>query len=272
MDQEPKPGPSPAGELQFDQVEYESAAPASATCAACHQPIRDAYYEVNGVVTCAACRDQLAQALSGGSRVRRVVRALVLGSIAAGVGAAIYYGVAAATNMEFGLIAILVGLMVGKAVRAGSDGRGGWFYQGMAMFLTYNAIVLTYVPFLINAAREHEAKKVAAAKEPRAPANADQRSPDVKAEPTAAPAAAAPKPRLSLVEFVAALAFVIGFIYAVPFLGGAQNLMGLIIIGIGLYEAWLLNRRVQVVFTGPYPLAPAQPAPPAKADHVEPGS
>ena len=65
--------------------------------------------------------------LSSG-QVRRALRALLFGSIAAGLGAAIYYGVAVATNMEFGLIAIVVGLMVGKAVKTGSDGRGGWFY------------------------------------------------------------------------------------------------------------------------------------------------
>ena len=90
-----------------------------------------------------------------------------------------------------------------------------------------------------------------------------------KAEPK--PVDAEPRPPLSLLGWLGAIAFLIGFIYAVPFLGGAQNIMGLIIIGIGLYEAWVLNRAAPLVVTGPYQLGRANPVPPTKADHVEPG-
>jgi hypothetical protein len=48
--------------------------------------------------------------------------------------------------------------------------------------------------------------------------------------------------------------------------------MGLIIIGIGLYEAWALNRRTPVEISGPYQLGAAKPALPEKADYVEPGT
>ena len=34
--------------------------------------------------------------------------------------------------------------------------------------------------------------------------------------------------------------------------------MGLIIIGIGLYEAWKFNRKGQVTITGPHAIAAAQ--------------
>ncbi len=49
--------------------------------------------------------------------------------------------------------------------------------------------------------------------------------------------------------------------FAAPFLAGVENIMGLIIIAIGMYEAWKLNRRVELVITGPHGLAAAGPTP-----------
>jgi ABC-type uncharacterized transport system permease subunit len=39
---------------------------------------------------------------------------------------------------------------------------------------------------------------------------------------------------------------------ALPFLGGLENAMGLLIIGIGLYEAWKVNRIPALSVSGPY--------------------
>jgi len=44
---------------------------------------------------------------------------------------------------------------------------------------------------------------------------------------------------------------------AAPFFGGAGNIIGLLIIGFGLWEAWKTNRRVDLVINGPYSVAPA---------------
>ncbi len=44
-----------------------------------------------------------------------------------------------------------------------------------------------------------------------------------------------------------------------PFLMGADSIIGLIIIAIGLYEAWKLNKRNPIVITGPFDLAAAGP-------------
>jgi hypothetical protein len=68
---------------------------------------------------------------------------LGLGFGAAVLGAGIYFGIAALTGYEFGLVAIVVGVLVGSAVRKGSNGRGGWRYQLLAKFLTYTAVVVT---------------------------------------------------------------------------------------------------------------------------------
>ncbi len=39
-----------------------------------------------------------------------------------------------------------------------------------------------------------------------------------------------------------------------PFMGGVSNLLGLLILGFGLFEAWRVNKRVPVQVTGPYHL------------------
>ena len=49
----------------------------------------------------------------------------------------------------------------------------------------------------------------------------------------------------------------LGLAFAAPFLGGTSNIMGILIIGIGLYEAWKINRRVPL--SGPFRFGPATP-------------
>ena len=137
------PDPSP---LQFDQVEGE-AAPALA-CQACKKPILDQYFEINGRIACPSCKDKMEAHRNSGSRAKRFLKASVAGGGAAFLGWGIYYAVLKLSGYEIGLIAILVGFLVGGAVRWGSEGLGGWAYQALAIFLTYNAIVLTYLPFI----------------------------------------------------------------------------------------------------------------------------
>ena len=45
--------------------------------------------------------------------------------------------------------------------------------------------------------------------------------------------------------------------YAAPFLMGVENIIGMLIIAFGLWEAWKINRRVDVAITGPYTVTPA---------------
>src|SRR5207248_894584 len=58
------------------------------------------------------------------------------------------------TGYELGLIAIVVGLLVGGAVRKASHGRGGAVYQTIAIFMTYAAIVFNYTPDLFKIIHE----------------------------------------------------------------------------------------------------------------------
>ena len=55
--------------------------------------------------------------------------------------------------------------------------------------------------------------------------------------------------------FVYIVAFVVS--YAAPFLMGFENIIGMLIIAFGLYEAWKLNKPVDTAVTGPYTITPA---------------
>ena len=47
-------------------------------------------------------------------------------------------------------------------------------------------------------------------------------------------------------------------LYATPFLAGIENLIGLLIIGFALYEAWKLNRRTELRVSGPQQVSAAR--------------
>jgi hypothetical protein len=220
-----------------------------AACTRCGQPIRGSYYEANGNVVCGRCEAQLKWERTEGSSIARFLRAGFFGALAAALGSALYYGVAALTKMEFGLIAILVGFMVGGAVRYGSRGKGGWLYQGLAMFLTYASIVSTYVPIILKAISEQSKQQATAG------------GPGPEAQTAAAPAPEPAGAGGALLGLVIGVALLMALAFAAPFLAGFENIMGIIIIAIGLYEAWKINRRVELVITGPYQVAPAPQAP-----------
>ena len=134
-----------------------------------------------------------------------MAQAALFGLGAAALGSVIFYGVTALTGYEIGLIGVLVGYLVGKAVRKGSGSIGGVQYQVLAVGLTYLSITSTYVLGILRYA--HSADNY-------------------------------------LKLFGAAL--------IAPVLGGLQNILGIIIIGIALWQAWKMNRRVDVKFTGPF--------------------
>ena len=57
-----------------------------------------------------------------------------------------------------------------------------------------------------------------------------------------------------------------GLALVLPFLSITQSPIGLVILGVGVWQAWTLNRRVTLQFSGPHAVAvPAEPAEPALA-------
>ncbi len=241
--------------LQFDKAEFEAppgalpSAEGGPACAFCRRPLTASYWAVADQVSCGDCRERWQEVLTGGSGALRFARASVFGLIAAGLGAALYFGAAELMNAEWALVAIAVGLMVGWAVRQGADRRGGWQYQALAVSLTYLAIVTAYVP---NIARVFEWSTQHSADEAATLTREKLREVE-------------PRPEFYLFAIPVAL--------RAPFLGdGGDLLMNLLIIGVGLYEAWRMNKRLVVPISGPHAVGPpAPPTPPhATADAPAP--
>jgi hypothetical protein len=147
--------PTGSDELQFDRVitaSTASAAPArlSVTCAACHTSIETEYFHVNGNIFCGRCRTAVESAARTPQGVIPLITAGVFGLGAGIVGAVIYYAVIAIAHVEVGIVAILIGYMVGYAVRKGARGRGGLRFQVLAVALTYASVALAYAPIAVR--------------------------------------------------------------------------------------------------------------------------
>lgn len=270
----PKP-PKPASELQFDRAEL----PAAKKCSACKRQIGEDYYKINAKMVCAKCHSQIQEKYTGGSGVERFLKASLFGTIAAGLGAGLYYAILAATGYELALISILVGVMVGHGVKKGCDGRGGWVYQTLAIFLTYTAIATAYVPVVIGQFAQQRAGKSptrtatststsistststvvnpAKLKPIPAPESGSESDADPEPEPQPVTPAKTRSPNAlaqTTLGLIMLIFIAIAFFFALPILSGIQSIIGLVIIGVGLYEAWKINKRVVLNITGPIPL------------------
>src|SRR5438477_727940 len=114
--------PAEPAELQFDHAISSSAASGSAArpavaCLACHTAIETEYYDINGKSFCGRCRDTIESAAETPRGVAPFVTASVFGLGAGIAGALLYYAVIAIAHLEIGLVAVLIGYMVGYAVR-----------------------------------------------------------------------------------------------------------------------------------------------------------
>ena len=240
-----------SGTLQFDHAD-RGPTPAELTCAACKQPIRAAYYDINGNLTCQRCRGQIVGAWNRGSPAARFAKALLLGGVAAALGAGL-------TGYEFGLVAVVVGFVVGAAVRKGSNGRGGWRYQALAMFLTYSAVVATDSSLI---AREL-VKQLPARTDSVGVVHDSTRllASAAGVAVSADSAGAKRRERPGLGALLLGLAVLLGLAYAAPIAIGISSPIHLLIAGFAIYEAWKLNRGMALRVTGPYQVAPrAAPA------------
>jgi len=201
------------GELRFDAAQWDEAPEAEQGCFSCGGGLEPSYFTVNGLTLCSRCKDAVVDQGAAGGKAGRFFRAAGAGFGAACVGAGLYYAVAALTGYEVGLIGILVAFMVGAAVRWGCNRRGGWFYQALAMVLTYVAICATYAPAVVRGLTEGGDMEIN----------------------------------------IVILSVVVGVVTLIaPFLSGFDNIIGWFILGISLYEAWKMNRKTEVVITGPH--------------------
>ncbi len=168
------PDSGDANALQFDHAEFTSEAPAAVVCGGCKRPIDDEYYEINQTLLCDPCRQAVSAHFQRGSKALRVTRATAFGLLAAALGSVILYAFGAITGYSVGIVSILVGYLVGRAVSVGSIHRGGLFYQLLAVFLTYSAVAWAYVPDVIQEVVKLQANKQADGAEGRGEAGIAQ--------------------------------------------------------------------------------------------------
>lgn len=146
------------------------------------------------------------------------------------------------------ILSLAVGYIVGKAIRKGTGGLGGRRCQVMAVALTYFAIGLSYAPVT-----EREMAKQGTLHGRKAPAKT---APRWMLKPTGKGEAAA----VVGVAVVAALAMILlavaAFSIIAPLAGGV---IGVVILLVGLAQAWKMTARDKRLLTGPFALGEGQP-------------
>jgi hypothetical protein len=235
---EQSPATIPAAEeLQFKTAIAAGQEAAAKSCVACKQPVSDTYFHAQGQVVCAMCASRI-EAGQQAPPAYSLLRAVLYGAGAALAGCAIYATVALVTGLEIGLIAILVGVMVGKAIRHASRGQGGRAQQVLAVALTYFAITTSYIPvFIKGAMQKPKAAVVDSGKAVRPPVTEKSKTPPM--------------------SFGQAVAALILLAAAAPFLTLGSDISGLLslfIIFLGLRQAWKLTGRSKILVMGPYPV------------------
>jgi hypothetical protein len=253
--------PTTDDDLQFTTAERAAPGgpvPTQHACALCGQPMGSTYYALNEHLICPACRD-LALAPPEGLWIKRFFVASVFGLGAGLLGALVWFIIRRVAHFELGLVAIAVGFVVGKAVRYGSGNRGGRGYQLLAVLLTYCCIAANYMPDVIESIMEHRREDAAA----EAAAVAEPIAGQPLEAPVAPPAKVAvadnaPAPTPMKIAIIGVFAFV--FSLALPFLAGTSNLIGLLIIGFALWEAWKFNAYRPLPISGPFEMGPSPTA------------
>ena len=203
----------------------------SRTCAACKQLITGEHYQVNNHVICPQC----AAKIQAGRQAQRPVPwvRLVIFGVGAALAGSILYAIPLAMGFQIGIVALVVGWMVGKAIRHASYGTGGRAQQVLAVVLTYLAISASIFPALVFIGVKH------AATAPPVPKNL--------------PVVQSNKPMPTPGKMAAGIALLV---VVSPFLqlktSPVGGLISLFILFIGLQRAWVLTARHEIMVTGPY--------------------
>lgn len=274
--------------MQFETA--EGVATGSLACSLCSTTLGSAYHELNGQATCASCRGKADAEYALNRGLSRFLLAAAYGIGASILGGILYWGFVKVTDIELGLMAIAVGWLVGKAVMKGSNQRGGRRYQVLATALTYVSISMSYGALFVGEVFKNPAsdsvsvladstKQDAKREAPPSPAVAaatDSSGPVTDATPAAGIVPGQPTSKQSELTPMSALVgvgFLFLFMLASPFLSGFSNIIGWLIIAIGLWEAWRHTQEVPYVSGGPYTLAPPPPTPTddSTAEGPEPG-
>jgi hypothetical protein len=229
------PPPSPQ-DLQFQHAEpigeAASSEDSARACVVCKQPIGGSYYQAQGQLVCALCAQRI-QAGQQAAPALSLLRSALYGGVAALGGCAIYALVAIVLHAEIGIIAILVGWMVGKAIRHAGYGRGGRPQQILAVALTYFAITTSYIPVILYQY----------ARNPQRVERQQAQTNDVPAEG---------RPRMSIGSVAIYLLMMAAIAPFLSLTSGISAWISLFILFIGLRYAWKLTERREIPLMGPY--------------------
>lgn len=257
--------PPSAPALQLDRVERADSAPAESStaiagirCGSCGATIRYQYYSLGGKSICASCRGALDRARTASRSPRAFGTALAFGLAAAIAGATVYYAVIALFDLEIGIVAILIGWMVGRAIQKALPGGGARRYQILAAVLTYFAVGLAYLPIVIktnNQANKSQAAKLAASSSAATPDSAAAAEDSSSSDPTTAAAkATAPAKAHHHIPFIFGLGAAVLLAFALPVMltfSSAGGIISALIIAIGMRQAWRMTGASGLNITGP---------------------
>lgn len=253
----------PPDDLQFNVAEPSQASSSQGSgpaCAICKAPITTDYFVVRQSLICPRCREYIGRPAAG-SPLGRFIKAGIFGLVAGLAGTVIWYAIRVMTNSEFGIVAMLVGFMVGKAVLKGSGGWGGAGYRALAVLITYFCIAATFVPAVLEAAKQqagkaHQAKLDAPrdAKIKDKAGAAQKGLGDAEDEADKAPLA-----KRTVAGLLLAVVILVALSLALPVFVGFSSPIMLVIFGIGLWEAWRFAARPVPPIKGPFQLNPQAP-------------
>jgi hypothetical protein len=227
-------------------------------CAGCKVRIQTQYYDVNGSALCGTCRAAVAAAAETPRGVLPLLKAAGLGAGAGVVGAAIYYAVIAIAHLEIGIVAILIGYVVGYSVRKGAEGRGGLRFQVLAAVLTYCSVALAYAPLAIQQAMGEKTATVTASEGSQGSQSAQtaQGLPEAQG--------ASPEPRPGKARLFLSVVVFGGLMAALPVLvvigSFPSGLISAFIIFIGMRQAWKMTCAPVMKVLGPYRIGAPQAA------------
>lgn len=245
------------------------------TCKECGNVLQKYYYEVDGLSLCPTCAEKVKASFGPASKGKRTLLALLFGSIGALLGAALFAGIAIATDRLFGLLAILVGLGAGLGVKMGSQNRGGLLYQLMGVSISYIMMAMAYLAIfgwqIISLNKSQASDPIPQESVPvsyEAPSNEASEEPPAQPQTPekAAAAAAAEAQALAAMKqaaldaspwyvrafeklqhgslatkTLALLLLVFGFIAYTPILIFESDPLSLLFFGLAMYYAWKAN-------------------------------
>lgn len=250
--------------INFDKAELDEAGGEHVECAACKRVITTEYWQLLGKVLCDACRLDVHAASAVARSAATFGKAFLMAgltALACGVGYAIFVGL---TSIQFALVTIGIGWLVGRAVQRATSGFGTRKHQILAVALTYSAACMGYFPAVFKGIQSSApaASLPAVTAHPAPPSAADAPSAPAAALPapsapaqSAAPSAGAGAEPISALGVLFGLVLLFVITLAAPLLdltSGFGGIMGALIMFFGVQTAWRTARGVAAEVTGPY--------------------